>query len=195
MIAYINLFKYVYTHFHICIWANIYIIDHVWVYTNTWYCFTQWVCFTPILTGVFSLKNNWDQDCRILLSIQVDLKDSVVRRVSIFLLISNSVNLFPKLLRKRVPGNLGITVTFIFHGFLSSQARSEYLYIFFDFFYFLSVICWNNKICYIICSFFFLLIITRSSVLVGINWSDCFSKSWTIFWISWTDSGFCIWIC
>ena len=64
-----------------------------------------------------------------------------------------------------MPITIGINVTVMFHIFLCS------FLLFFSSFYFFSVICWNGKIHEMSSSHFFLLTITRSSLLVSIKQS------------------------
>ena len=60
------------------------------------------------------------QVSRTLLSIQADLNNDVVWMVSILSLISRSLNLFSRTLRidPSEPTAIGITVTFMLHGFI-----------------------------------------------------------------------------
>ena len=81
-----------------------------------------------------------------------------------------SFNSFSKALRAApsTPVTIGITVTLIFPSFLSSLARSKYL------FFFLILILWSagtakNSIQQVL--FFLLIIIIRSGLLVGVGWS------------------------
>ena len=79
------------------------------------------------------------------------------------------------------PITIGIIVTFMFHSFFNSLARSRYLSFFSDSF---SFILWSagtakSTILQILFFFFFffLLIIIRSGLLAEIRWSVCMSKS------------------
>ena len=65
---------------------------------------------------------------RTLLSILADFNSAVVWMISILPLNPNSSNLFPRSLRTitSVPTTFDITVTFMFHSFFSSQARTKY---------------------------------------------------------------------
>ena len=77
-----------------------------------------------------------------------------------------------------VPITIGTIVTFIFHSFFNSLARSRYLSFFSLYFRF---ILWSagtaKSIILQILFFFFLLIIMRSELLTGIRWSVCMLKS------------------
>ena len=81
---------------------------------------------------------NFPQVSRTHLSILADLSNTVVLKFSILLLISSSSSPFSKLPRIVLiaPTTIGITLTLIFHGFFSSQARSKYLSIVSFFFIF-----------------------------------------------------------
>ena len=84
--------------------------------------------FTSGFADGLLLKSEWQQVSQVtwtLLSILVDLSNDVVWNR---LLISNSSSSLTKLLRT-VPSatiTIGITITFRFYSFLSSQARSKY---------------------------------------------------------------------
>ena len=98
---------------------------------------------------------------RTLLSILADLNNEVVWIVSIHLLISKSSSPFnnPMMTVPRAPITIGIIVTFMFHSFFNSLARSRYLslsyhyYILiinlslhFTFFQFYSVVSRDSKV-------------------------------------------------
>ena len=91
--------------------------------------------FIPTLTNGFSLTSEWPQVSRTLLSILTDLNSVVVRMVLILPLICNSFNLLAKPLETipSTPSTIGITITFTFHSYFSSLARSKYLSIFSSF--------------------------------------------------------------
>ena len=67
-----------------------------------------------------------------LLSILVDLNNVVIGMVSILPLISNSSTPFTNPLENipSAPITIGITVTLMFHSFLSSLAKSKYKFFF-----------------------------------------------------------------
>ena len=66
---------------------------------------------------------------RTLLSILADLNNAVVWMVSTRPLISKSPSLFinPSVTVPRIPITIGIIVTFMFHSFFNSRARSRFL--------------------------------------------------------------------
>ena len=106
---------------------------------------------------------------------------------------------------------IGITVTFIFHSFFSSLAKSKYMSLFllslnftlwsakmtkftirqilFSFLFFLLIFFF-----FFFFFFFFLLIVTWFGVLDGIGWSVSISKPQIILCVSFsrTDSGLCM---
>ena len=91
------------------------------------------------------------------------------------------------------PITIGTIVTFMFHSFFSSLARSRYLSLFSLSF---SFILWSagtakSTILHIL---FLLLIIMRSGLLARIRWSVCMLKSHRSLCesFSWTGSGLCI---
>ena len=75
----------------------------------------------------------------------------------------------------KAPITIGIIVTFMFHSFFNSLARSRYLSFFSHSF---SFILWSAGTAKstILQMFFFLLIIIRSGLLAEIRWSVCKSK-------------------
>ena len=92
---------------------------------------------------------------------------------------------------------VGIIVTFMFHSFFNSLARSRYLSLFSPFF---SFVLWSagtakSTILQIFFFFFFfLLIIIRSGLRAEIRWSVCMSKSHRSLCVSFsrTGAGLCI---
>ena len=77
-------------------------------------------------------ESNSPKVSRTLLSIQADLNNALVCMVSILPLISNSSNPFSKPLGTvpSAPTATDITVSFVFHSFLSSLSRSKYMSLF-----------------------------------------------------------------
>ena len=83
---------------------------------------------------VFYFSFNWSisdksiQVSRTLLSILADLNTAVVWMVLILPLVSSSPNLFSRLLGtiQQAPTKISIAITFMFHSFISSTARSKY---------------------------------------------------------------------
>ena len=139
--------------------------------------------------------NRFPQVSRILLSILVYLNNTVVWMVSARHPISNSSNpLFKS--KKTVPSaplTIGITVTFMFHSFFSSLARSKYMYLFLFCFLWFSHCDPQGRQSPPFGSFS-LLIISWSSLLASIRWSISILKPQRILRVSFsqTDSGFCI---
>ena len=88
--------------------------------------------------------------------------------VSIFPLVSHSPSLFSKSLGSVPNASSSIDINLIFM-FLDSGVC-----IFFAFFYFHSMICWNDKANDI--TSYFLLVNTRCSLLTRISWSICISN-------------------
>ena len=83
----------------------------------------------------------------------------------------------PLVIVPKAPITIGTIVTFMFHSFFNSLARSRYLSFFSLSF---SFILWSagHKKSRQFCRFsFFLLIIMRSGLLAGIRWSVCILKS------------------
>ena len=130
-----------------------------------------------------------------LLSILVDLNNAVVWMVSTRPIISKSSSPFmnPLVTVPRAPITIGITVTFMFYGFLSSLARSRYLSFFSLSFNFAlwSAGTAKSTIRQVLS---FLLIITWSGHLAEIRWSVCISKSQKNLCVSFSriDSWLCI---
>ena len=100
----------------------------------------------------------------------------------------------------KAPITIGIIVTFMFHSFFNSLARSRYLSLFSHSF---SFILWSAgtaksttlQIFFLFFFFFFLLlIIIRSGLRAKIRWSVCISKSHRSLCVSFsrTDAGLCI---
>ena len=85
--------------------------------------------FTSALPDCLSLEFVWQQVSSSLLSILTDLNNVVVWVVSTHPLISKSFSPFinPLVNVPRAPITIGIIVTFMFHDFFNSQAKSRYL--------------------------------------------------------------------
>ena len=136
---------------------------------------------TPSLAGVshWILSNSKSpQVTRILPRILVDLNDALVWMVFSRTLIykSSSPCTNPLVTVPGAPITIDITITFIFHSFFNSQARSKYLSFFSISFSFTlwSIGIVKSTIRHVL---FFLLVITRSGRLAEIRWSVCISKS------------------
>ena len=118
----------------------------------------------------WSLSDNKSPQVSVtLLSILVDLNNAVVLMVSSRPLIfkSSSPCNNPFVTVPSAPITTGITVTFVFHSFRNSLARSRYFYFFF--FHFLSVLfcCQSRQQNPQLRKFSFLWIIIRSGDLFG----------------------------
>ena len=130
---------------------------------------------------------------RTLLSILVDLNNSVVWMVSTCPSTSNTSSPLSKPLWSvpRAPITIGIIITLTFPSFLSSPARSEYFSLFSLSFIFTLWSAGTSKLHYtassLFSSFFFLLNITRFGLLAGIRWSVWISKSQRILCASFKD--------
>ena len=114
------------------------------------------------------------QVSRTLLSILAVFNNAVVWIVSTRLSTSKSSRTFNNLLVTvpKVPTTIGIIVTFMFHSFFNSLARSRYLSLFSDFFQFYSVVSRDSKVDNLadfLFFFFLLLIIIRSGLLAEIR--------------------------
>ena len=108
---------------------------------------------------------------------------------------SNSSTPFcsPLVIVPNAPITIGINVTFMFHSFYNSQARSRYLYFFSGSF---SFIMWSAGTAksIILQVLFFLLIMIRFGLLVVVRGSICMSKSHRSLCVlfSRTGAGLCI---
>ena len=93
----------------------------------------------------------------------------------------------------KAPTTIGIIVTFMFHSFFNSLARSRYLSFISHSF---SLILWSagRAKSIILQILFLLLIILRSGLLAEIRWPMCMSKSHRSLCVSFsrTDAGLCI---
>ena len=76
----------------------------------------------------------------------------------------------------KAPITIGVVVTFMFHSFFNSLARSRYLSLFSHSFSFIPVVSRAAKLT--VLQFFFMLIIIMSGLLAEIRWSVCMSKSY-----------------
>ena len=135
------------------------------------------------------------QVSRTLFSILADLNNAVVWMVSTRPLISNSSSPFnnPLVIVTRAPTTIRIIVTFMFHSFFSSPARSRYLS-FFSLSFNFTLWSAGTAESTILQFLFFLLIIIRSGCLAEIRWSVCISISKRSLCTSFsrTDAGLCI---
>ena len=131
-----------------------------------------------------------------LLSILAVYNNAVVWMVSTRSPTSKSSRPFnnPLFTVPKAPITLGIIVTFMFHSFFNSLARSRYLSLFSHSF---SFILWSagqqsRQFCRF-SFFFFWLIIIRSGLRDEIRWSVCISKSHRSLCVSFSRTG--AWLC
>ena len=120
------------------------------------------------------------QVSRTRLRILAVLSNAVVWIVSTRPPISKSSRPFnnPLVIVPNAPITIGTIVTFMFHSFFNSLARSGYLSFFSLSFRFILWSAGTAKPTILqIPFFFFLLIIMRSGLLAGIRWSVCMLKS------------------
>ena len=135
------------------------------------------------------------QVSRTLLSILAVLSNAVVWIASTRPPTSKSSRLFdnPLVIVPKAWITIGTIVTFLFHSFFNSLARSRYL----SFFHILSVLFCDQlgQQSQQFCKFYiFLKIITRSGLLAEIRWSVCMLKSHWSLYVSFsrTGAGLCI---
>ena len=139
--------------------------------------------------------SKFPQISRTLLSILTVLNNAVVWMVSTRPPTSKSSSPFsnPLVTVPNAPISIGIIVTFMFHYFFNSLARSRYLSFFSHSF---SFILWSAGTAKstILQILLLLLIIIRSGLLAEIRWSVCMSKSHRSLCVSFsrTDAGLCI---
>ena len=88
---------------------------------------------------------------------------------------------------------IGIIVTFMFHSFFNSLARSRYLSLFSDSFSFILWLAGTAKSTILQIFFFFFLIIIRSGLRAKIRWSVCISKSHRSLCVLFSRTG--AWLC
>ena len=135
----------------------------------------------------WSLSDRKSPQVSRTLSILSDLNNVVVWMVSTHPLISKSSSPFtnPLVSVLRAPITIDITVSFMFHSFSSSLARSWYLSVFLLSF---SFTLWSARMAKSTIQqvLFFLLTITRSGRLAKIRWSICISRSQRILYVSFT---------
>ena len=131
---------------------------------------------------------------RTRLRILVVLSNAVIWIVSTRPPTSKSSRPFnnPLVILPKAPITIGANVTFMFHSFFNSVARSRYLSIFSHSFRCGQPGQQNRQFCKF--SFFFLLIIISSGLLVGIRWFVCMLKSHRSLCVSFsrTGAGLCI---
>ena len=126
-----------------------------------------------------------------LLSILAYSKNAEIQTALICLLISNysSPHSKPLATIPNVPITTGITISLMFHDFLSSMARSKYLFLFSLFLIFTEQSAGIAKSTLWLV-LIFLLIITSSGLLAGIKGSVCISKSNRVLCVSFPKDKF-----
>ena len=136
------------------------------------------------------------QVSRIRLRILAVLSNAVIWIVSTRPPTSKSSRPFnnPLVTVPNAPITIGTIVTFMFHSFFNSLARSSYLSFFSLSFRFILWSAGTAKSTILQIFFFFLLIIMRSGLLAGIKWSVCMLKSHRSLCVSFsrTYAGLCI---
>ena len=140
------------------------------------------------------------QVSRTLLSILAVFDNTVVWMVSTRPPTSKCSRPFnnPLFTMPKAPITIGIIVTFTFHSFFNSLARSRYLSFFSYSFSFILGSAGTAKSTilqiFFFLFFFFLLIIIRSGLRAEIRWSVCISKSHRSLWVPFSrrGSGLCI---
>ena len=134
--------------------------------------------------------SKFPQVSRTRLRILAVLSNAVIWIVSTHSLTSKSSRPFsnPLVIVPKAPITVGTIVTFMFHSFSNSLARSRYLSFRF--------IMWSTGRARstILQVLFFLLIIIRSGLLAGIKWSVCMLKSYRSLCVSFSriGAGLCI---
>ena len=136
------------------------------------------------------------QVSRTRLSILTVLNNAIVWIVSTLPPTSKSSRPFNNCLvtLPKTPITIGTIVTFMFHRFFNSRARSRYLSLFSHSFSFILWSAGTAKSTILQIFFFFSLIIIRSGLLVEIRWSIYMSKSHRSLCVSFsrTSAGLCI---
>ena len=127
------------------------------------------------------------QVSRTRLRILAVLSNAVIWIVSTRPLTSKSSRPFnnPLVIVPKAPITIGTIVTFMFHSFFNSLARSRYLSFFSHSF---SFILWSAGTAKSTNSLF-LLIVIRSGLLAGIRWSVCLLKSHRSLCVSFSRTG------
>ena len=130
------------------------------------------------------------QVSRTRLRILAVFSNPVIRIVSTRMPTSKSSRPFHNTLVivRKAPITIGAIVTFMFHSFFNSKAKSRYLSFFEHSF---RLILWSagTEKLTILQILFFLLIIIRSGLLAGIRWSVCMLKSHRSLWVSFSRTG------
>ena len=136
------------------------------------------------------------QVSRTRLRILAILSNAVIWLVSTCPLTSKSSRPFnnPLVIVHKAPITIGTIITFMFHSFFNSLARSRYLAFFIHSFGFILWSAGTEKSSILQILFFFLLIILRSGLLAGIRWFVFMLKSHRSLCVSFsrTCAGLCI---
>ena len=136
---------YIYIYIYINVWSWLFSLVLLRVSPYHW---PEWTILSHADYAIYTYIYIYVCVCvcphvsRILISILADLNNDVVWKVSARSLISNSSRPFVQHLEivPSTPITLDITVTFMFHSFFGSQARSTY-YLVFRLFLFLFSFC------------------------------------------------------
>ena len=149
-----------------------------------------------VFNDEFSLKFESPQVSRTLLSILAVFNNAVFWMISTRLPSSMSSRPFnnPLVIVPKAPITNGIIITFMFHSFFNSLARSRYLSFFSHSFSFIQWWAGTTKLIILQIVFFFSLIIVMFYLLAEIRWFVCMSKSHRSLRVSFsrTGAGLCI---
>ena len=142
---------------------------------------------------------HWNlSDCKFLQVSRTRLRIlAVLSNADIWIVSTKSARPFnnPFVIVPKAPIIISTIVTFMFHIFFNSLARSRYLSFFSNSFRYILWSAGTAKSTILkILFFFFLLIIIRSGLLAGIRWSICMLKSHRNLWVSFSriGAGLCI---
>ena len=168
--------------------TNIYyfVVSYLFLLLLLLLLFTHWVFHISFTWWFFTRA-------RTLLSILAVLNSSLVWMVSILSPTSKSSSPFnnPLVTVPKAPITIGTIITFMFHSFFNSLAKSRYL----SFSHSFSFILWSAETAKsTILQILLLLIIIRSGLLAEFRWSVCMSKSHRSLCVSFsrTTAGLCI---
>ena len=122
--------------------------------------FTAWEFFPSALADGLSLKFEWQQVSRTLLSILVNRNNLIFIMVSTHPLISKSSSPFnnPSVTVPSARITTGINVTFIFHSFFQFPSKVKALILLFTFFKFYSMVNRDSKVHNLASSLYFFVV-------------------------------------